>query len=72
MKSQYDDLCTEVREQAAAAVAIVIVLGGRHGGGFSVQVARHARAAEFVARLPGILEALADQIRRDTVQCNEP
>lgn len=65
---KYDDLCTEVRERAAAAVAIVIVLGGNRGGGFSLQLASHPRAVEFVARLPGILEAVAEQIRRDTVQ----
>lgn len=34
---QYNDLCTYVREQANARVAIVIIHGGDKGMGFSVQ-----------------------------------
>ena len=34
---KYDDLATHVREHAKARAAIVIVIGGEKGSGFSVQ-----------------------------------
>lgn len=48
---KYDDLCTDVRERAKARGAIVIVVEGDKGGGFSVQ----ADLATTI-RLPEILE----------------
>lgn len=60
----YDDLCTYVRKEAAAAAAVVIVFRGGRGNGFSVQ-AEGPEAEEFTARLPAILEEMARQIRAD-------
>jgi hypothetical protein len=58
---KYDDLCTYVRENAAAEGAIVIVIGGTpRGCGFAVQA-----DLETTARIPAILETLAAQIRAD-------
>jgi hypothetical protein len=57
---KYDDICTEIREKTAAEGAIVIVLGGSKGSGFSVQVDGH-----MLAFLPDLLEDLAKQIRAD-------
>ena len=57
---KYDDICTTVREQTQAAAAIVIVINGHKGTGFSLQATGHE-----LARLPDILEALANQIRED-------
>lgn len=54
----YDDLCTYVREHANADGALVIVLGGAKGNGFSCQ----ADAATTLT-LPGLLESIAAQIR---------
>jgi hypothetical protein len=34
---KYDDLCTVVRETAEAKAAIIIILDGNKGNGFSVQ-----------------------------------
>ena len=58
---KYDAECTQVRESAGAAGAIVIVIGGKHGHGFSAQ-------ADYptMAKLPELLETLARQIREDT------
>ena len=57
---QYDELCTTVREEANADVAIVIVIGGEKGFGFSCQA-----DLPTTLRLPDILEALAREIRAD-------
>lgn len=59
-EGKYDDLCTLVRERAKAHGAIVLVLGGEHGSGFSVQ----ADLATQVA-LPDLLETMASMIRAD-------
>jgi hypothetical protein len=55
---KYDDLCTYVREKAKADAAIVIVVGGPKGHGFSCQADLLTTAA-----LPELLETLAKQIR---------
>lgn len=55
---KYDDLCTFVRENAKAKGALVIILDGEKGSGFSCQ------ADLAVARqLPKMLENIAKQIR---------
>lgn len=57
---KYDDLCTYAREQSNAAAAIVIVVGGDKGHGFSVQ----ANATAALA-LPALLEQIAAEMRRN-------
>jgi hypothetical protein len=57
---KYDDLCTEVRAKAEALGAVVIVLSGNKGHGFSVQA-----PPEVLFTLPGMLETMAAEIRRD-------
>jgi hypothetical protein len=56
---KYDDLCTYVRRQAKADGAVVIVLNGNKGHGFSVQ-------ADLMSTvlLPELLETLAADIRK--------
>lgn len=56
---KYDALCTEVRETSEAEGAIVIVLDGKFGSGFSVQA-----DAGTLAKLPDMLETIAKQIRQ--------
>jgi hypothetical protein len=55
---KYDDLCALVRNRAMARGAIVIVLGGSKGSGFSLQ-----GDEELTRRLPEILEEMIPQIR---------
>jgi hypothetical protein len=55
---KYDDLCTEVREKARARGAIVIVIEGDKGDGFSCQA-----DLLVTVRLPDLLESMAKQIR---------
>lgn len=59
---KYDDLCTLVRERAGignVGGAIVIVIGGSKGSGFSCQ-------ADLVTTLslPDLLEYMAQQMRK--------
>lgn len=60
---KYDDACTQARESTGAAGAVLIVLDGDHGYGFSVQV-----TPEALFRLPEMLEYMAKQIRADLEQ----
>ena len=55
---KYDDLCTMVREKAVAAAAIVIIIGGNKGHGFSVQAIPGTADA-----LPELLEEIVKQLR---------
>lgn len=57
---KYDQLCTDAREKARALGAALIILNGSKGSGFSVQAPPEALFA-----LPGILETMAAEIRRD-------
>jgi hypothetical protein len=59
----YDDLCTEVREKAHADGAIVIVINGVRGNGFSCQA-----SLETTVQLPDLLEDIARQMRASFAQ----
>jgi hypothetical protein len=58
---KYDQICTQAREAAHAGCALLIILDGEHGHGFSVQFTDQA----YVERLPAILRDVAKQIERD-------
>lgn len=55
---KYDDLCTMVRESAAARAAIVIIIDGDKGHGFSMQAPLGVTLA-----VADVLEQVARQIR---------
>lgn len=55
---KYDDACTKARLATGAHTTVLIVLGGTLGLGFSVQT----EDPSFVATLPEVLRALADEI----------
>jgi hypothetical protein len=57
---KYDWICTMVRQEADADGAIVIVLGGRDGMGFSVQADLPTQL-----KLPELLEEVARHMRAD-------
>lgn len=58
---KYDDLCTYVREQAKADGALVIIINGERGIGFSCQA-----DGPTTLMLPDLLESVARQIRKDS------
>lgn len=55
---KYDAICTVVREETNAQAAIVIIIGGNKGTGFSCQ-----SAGGPLQDLPEILETVARQMR---------
>jgi len=59
---KYDDLCSYARDVAEAGATILIILGGKHGSGFSIQA-----PPEFVLVLPKLLRKMADEIEDDFV-----
>lgn len=60
---KYNFACTWVREQTEAQAVVVIVTGGKHGSGFSVQAT--APLAPLV--LAEMLEGVARQMRADVL-----
>jgi hypothetical protein len=58
---KYDQICTAAREEALARCALLIILDGEHGHGFSVQVTHQS----YFQLLPAILRDVAKQIERD-------
>jgi len=62
---KYDDICTHARMRANALAAIVIILSGSKGSGFSVQAVEGAHA-KVISGLPELLRELARQIEGDT------
>ena len=60
---KYDKACTVARESTGGIGAVLIVIGGDNGGGFSCQV-----PPAMMFELPAILETLAAQIRADIRQ----
>lgn len=55
---RYDNLCTYAREQAKAQCALVIIMGGDKGNGFSMQTANLL----LLAGVPDLLRDIARQI----------
>jgi hypothetical protein len=62
---KYDAICTLAREQAEAEAALLLILGGNKGSGFSVQVQVQANMV-LLRALPALLRDVADQIEKDS------
>jgi hypothetical protein len=56
---KYDPFCTFVREKTKAKAAIVIVVAGELGSGFSCQT-----DVDIAIDLPGLLEHIAQDLRK--------
>ena len=63
---KYDEACTAARETCAAQGVILIVVGGIHGNGFSVQ-----GPIELQLALPRMLRHTADLIDADLEQLRD-
>lgn len=60
---KYDPETTAARLSTEAIGVALLVFGGRHGDGFSVQV-----PAEILFRLPAFLRDMADRIERQQTE----
>lgn len=60
---KYDDLCTYVREKSGAVGAIVIIVEGDKGMGFSVQAPPRVHV-----QLAGVLRYISDTITLDILK----
>lgn len=60
---KYDDVCTAARVAAGAEVALVIIINGNKGSGFSMQ--GDAKALITSGTVADLLEAVAAELRRD-------
>lgn len=61
---KYDNICTIVREKTDALTAIVIILDGNKGSGFSIQT--HRIGVVNVDALADMLENIARQLRTES------
>ena len=57
---KYDDACTVARKSTEADSAVLIIVGGKLGSGFSIQATRGV-----LIGLPDLLEFMAKEIRKD-------
>jgi hypothetical protein len=62
---KYDDACTAAREMAQAEAAIVIILNGNKGSGFSIQGDVKASASLTVEKVAALLQHVAAEMLRD-------
>lgn len=67
---KYDDACTAARVVANAEVAIVMILNGDKGSGFSIQGELGTRLT--LEQVAGFLETIAAEMRRDAKQLGDP
>lgn len=58
-QGKYDDICTMVLQQTGAAVALVIVMGGNRGSGFSMQIEALRESPAFINKIPDLLRDVA-------------
>jgi hypothetical protein len=58
-QGRYDDECSLARMAAGAAGAMLIIIGGRLGNGFSAQLPAHV-----LPTVPAALRAMADEIEQ--------
>ncbi len=57
---KYDEACTSARAATKADGTILIVIGGEHGNGFSVQM-----PPQLVKDIPAMLRDVANQVEHD-------
>ena len=60
---KYDDICTAARVLSGAEVALVVIINGDKGSGFSLQ--GDPRALITSGTVADLLEQVAAEIRRD-------
>ena len=59
-QGKYDDVCSVVREGTQAEGAMLIILNGEFGSGFSAQL-----PMDFMKKIPGVLRSMANHIEKE-------
>lgn len=59
---KYDEICTTVREAVSAVGVIVIVFGGTHGSGFSVQAYDELKPEAIADVLEDIVRQMREEV----------
>jgi hypothetical protein len=59
---KYDEVCTVAREATNAKATILIIVGGKRGSGFSMQIAD----TTIMLDLPATLRGIAEELERDS------
>lgn len=70
-EGKYDPLCSYVRKKAKAQACIVIIMGGNHGHGFSMQAQQDPQSMSWVNQIPGALRKIASDIENDLKERGE-
>lgn len=60
---KYDDLCTYVREKSEAQGALILIINGNKGLGFSCQM-----TLPDTLKMPAMLRGMADEIEADQIK----
>jgi len=60
---KYDDICTVIREMTGASCAMIVIIDGTKGSGFSIQSHSTILNSDNIATL---LENIANQIREES------
>lgn len=64
---KYDAPCVSALVETKATAAVLIIIGGEHGSGFSVNIDQSRVDATFVQqKLPSLLRQLADSLEEST------
>lgn len=67
-EGKYDAVSEEVLKQTEAAAALVIVVGGNKGNGFSMSIdVMKKDIHEILFGVPFVLRQVADQIEKDNI-----
>ena len=64
---RYDDICQWAAAATDASAIVVLIVGGNKGSGVSIG----ALDPQFLARLPGLLRFLSDELKRQLEQWND-
>jgi hypothetical protein len=59
-EGKYDAICTKARIEAKAVGALLMIIEGKNGSGFSVQA-----PGAILVQLPAVLRFVADEIEQD-------
>ncbi len=64
-EGKYDRECEAILRLERAGLVLVIVIGGRRGGGFSLAALDNPEHLGLIPQVPGMLRQIADKVEED-------